>query len=93
MLNHISSWGIRCCLKCLFLSAGCLGYLAPGPRSSYRALGPGSPKNFQLTQPPPIFSPVTMIMIYGLVSYLNHVDLLMPHVQVLKEQSYFLMCT
>ena len=34
-----------------------------------------------------------MIMIYGLVSYLNHVDLLMPHVQVLKEQSYFLMCT
>ena len=34
-----------------------------------------------------------MIIVYGFMGYLNHVDLLMPHVHVLKKQTYFLMHT
>ena len=61
-----------------------------GPRFSYPALGPLKIFN-QL--PPPTWRPVTMIMVYGFMGYLNHVDLLMPHVYVLKKQPYCLMCT
>ena len=32
-----------------------------------------------------------MIMVYGFMGYLNHVDLLMPHEHVLKKQPYCLM--
>ena len=62
---------------------GCLGYSAPGPRPSYPALCPRRPKNVKLA--PLTQSPVTMIMLYGFMGYLNHVDLLMPHVHVLKK--------
>ena len=34
-----------------------------------------------------------MIMFYEFMGYLNHVDLLMAHVHVLKKQPYCLMCT
>ena len=34
-----------------------------------------------------------MIMVCGFTGYLKHVDLLMRHVDVLKKQRYFLMCT
>ena len=30
-----------------------------------------------------------MIIVYGFMGYLNHVDLLMPHVHVLKKHPYF----
>ena len=43
---------------------------------------PGPLKNFKLAQPSPTESPVTMIIVYGFMVYLNHVDLLMPHVHV-----------
>ena len=29
-----------------------------------------------------------MIMVYGFIGYLNHADLLMPHVHALKKQPY-----
>ena len=32
-----------------------------------------------------------MIMVYGFMGYLNHVDLLMPQEHVLKKQRYCLM--
>ena len=59
------------------------------PPVSYLALGPRLPsptKNFKQAQPPPTESPVTMIIVYGFMVYLNHVDLLMPHAHVLKKQ-------
>ena len=32
-----------------------------------------------------------MVMFYGFIGYLNHIDLLMPHIHVLKKQPYCLM--
>ena len=72
---------------------GCLDYLAPGLRPSYPSLGPRLLKNFKLAQPPPTSSPVTIIIVYGFFGYSNHVDLLMPHVHVLKKRPYCLLCT
>ena len=34
-----------------------------------------------------------MIKVYGFIGYLNHADLLMPHVHALKKQPYCLICT
>ena len=34
-----------------------------------------------------------MIMVYEFMGYLNHVNLLMPHVHVSKKQPSYLMCT
>ena len=51
-------------------------------------LGYPAPKDFQPAQPPPTQSPVSMIMctllLQWFMGYLNHVDLLLPHVHVLK---------
>ena len=47
--------------------------------------GPRLSKIFKQAQPPPT---VTMIRLYGFMGYLNHVDLFIPHVYVLKKQSY-----
>ena len=74
---------------------GCLGYPAPGPRPSYPALSPQPPassNSFKLAPTPSTESPVIMIRLYGFMGYLNHVDLLMPYVYVLKKQSYCLLC-
>ena len=46
--------------------------------SGPRPLAPGPP------------APVTVIMVYGLMGYLTHVDLPMPHVHDLKKQPYCL---
>ena len=58
----------------------------PPPPSSQK-------KKIQPAQTPPTLSPVTMIMVYGFMDYLNHVDLLIPNVYVLRKQHYCLMCT
>ena len=50
---------------------------------------PSAPQNFKLAQP----RPVTMIIVYGFMGYLNHADLLMSHVYVLKKHPYCLLCT
>ena len=61
------------------------------PRPSYPALRPRRPKNVKLA--PLTQSPVTMIMLYGFMGYLNHVDLPMPHAHVFKKQPDCLLCT
>ena len=55
-----------------------------GPRPPVLISGPRPLKNFKLTQSPP----VTMIIVYGFMGYLNHIDLLMSHVHVLKKHPY-----
>ena len=55
---------------------------------------PLPPKNkIQLAQTPPTLSPVTMIMVYGYMDYLNHVDLLILNFYVLRKQPYCFMHT
>ena len=74
-----------------------------GPRSpalisepqppAYPPPPPPKKKKIQPAQTPPTLSPVTMIMVYGFMDYLNHVDLLIPNVYVLRKQHYCLMRT
>ena len=40
-----------------------------------------------------LYSLRPMIIVYGFMGYLNHVDLPMPHVHVLKKHPYCLLCT
>ena len=77
-----------------------MGFPAQDPQHSYPNLSlrptphPALPKKkMQPAQTPPTLSPVTMIMVYGFMDYLNHVDLPIPHAAVLKKQPYCLMRT
>ena len=75
---------------------GCLGYPDPGPLPSYSTIGPWPHKSF---------NHLNLLLIKGqslwpyayyfqwFTGYLNHVDLLMSHVHVLKKLYYCLMCT
>ena len=56
--------------------SGCLGYPVPQPPVLISGRRPRAPKNF------------TTIIVHEFLGYLNHVDLLMPHVHVLKKHPY-----
>ena len=76
---------------------GCLSYLAPGLRPSYPSVGP------RPTAPTKFSTNLLLLKVQLLwlcehyfqwfIGYLNHVDLFMSHVHVLKKLPYCLMCT
>ena len=74
-----------------------MGYLAPVPRPLYLELRPRLPAPINVSTSSTSYlkfshydHATSLLMFTG---YLNHIDLLMSHVHVLKKLSYCVMCT